>query len=57
MSYLLDACQISTENIKKTQTPWKKVSEFTKSESIIELNLKANAIHNFWIFFGYACSV
>ena len=43
MSYLVDACQISTEKIKTTQTLWKKVRKFTKSESLFEPHLKAVA--------------
>ena len=43
MSYLLDACQISAEKIKTTQTLRKKVREFTKSENLFEPYLKALA--------------
>ena len=43
MSYLLGACQISAEKIKMTQTLQKKVSRFTKSESLSEPHLKAVA--------------
>ena len=42
MSILLDACQISAEKIKKTQTLRKKNRVTFK------------ALTNFWIFFRYA---
>ena len=55
MSHLPDACQISTEKIKKTQTLRKKVREFTKLESLFEPHCKVIASYTQLLhFFRYA---
>ena len=55
MLYLLDACQISAEKNKKTQTLRKKGIEFTKAESLFESHLKAIVSYTQLLHFFQLC--